>query len=187
VGIGSTSGLLVPEKGERQTYVQGLVRTLFAPTAKLTLDSQLGADVRRFRNGKNQSSTPVFSVAASWAATPKTQFSVEGRRRIFSSSALESQNYTVTGLSSTLQHTLTESLSTGLTAGYEHAEYSATRLGVDSTRRDDYGFLRIHLNWAVNRRLTLGGFYELSRNFSTGIQNREFTRNRIGLSGNLHF
>lgn len=187
VGLGHTFGVLAPEKGERQTYIQGLIRSQYAPTAKITLDTQIGGDVRRYRNGREQSSTPVFSAAASWAATPKTQLSIEGRRRIFASSALESQNYRVTGFSTTLQHLLSESLSAGITTGYENAAYSATRTGVTSDRRDNYGFLRLSFNWTAYRRLSLGSFYELSRNLSTGTQSREFTRNRVGVTANLTF
>lgn len=187
VGLGNTFGVLVPEKGEHQTYIQGLLRTQYAPTAKITLDTQVGADIRRYRNGRDQSSTPVFSLVASWAATPKTQISLEGRRRIFASSALESQNYRVTGVSATLQHLLSESLSTGITTGYENASYAATRSGITSDRRDNYGFLRLSINWMAYRRLSLGSFYELSRNLSTGSQSREFTRNRVGITANLNF
>jgi hypothetical protein len=187
VGIGNTVGWLIPEKGERQSYSQGLVRAVYAPTAKLTLDTQIGGDVRQFRGGRARSVSPVFSLAASWAATPKTQFSLEGRRRIFASSALASQNYAVTGVSVSVNHLLSETLAAGLSTGFENAAYSATRTGIVADRRDRYGFFRLYLNWVLNRRLSLGAFYELGRNASTGTQNREFTRNRVGLSASLTF
>ena len=74
-----------------------------------------------------------------------------------------------------------------LSLGYENASYFAVQDGIAANRRDNYYFARVGPEWRVKPWCNLSSFYEFSKNDSTGIGSRSFTRNRVGVQANFSF
>lgn len=187
LGAGATEGSAKADGGKTQTYTQALLRAKAQPTGKLSLNASAGNEWRTFDTGEPGTTTPVFSLGASWQATGRTSISMEGRRRTFTSAALTSQNYTSSDGAISIREMLTSTVDASLTVGMEKADYHAASPGVRSDRTDNYWFARYGIDWAVRRYCTTGVFYEFSKNESTGTQSHSFTRNRLGVSLALSF
>ena len=186
-GVGATEGILKQDLGTQQTYTQGLLRITAQPTEKLGLSASAGNEWRHYDSDQPSPSTPVFTLGTSWQVTPKTNLSLDGRRRIYSSAALESQNYQSTSVSLGATQMVTSTIDASLILGTEFAHYQSTSPTVQADRDDRYLFSRLGVNWQFNDHCSLGAFYEISHNESTGIQSHQFSRNRIGLTCNLNF
>jgi hypothetical protein len=93
----------------------------------------------------------------------------------------------VTTLNLAARETLSATVDTTLSAGYEHATYSADSQTVTSGRTDDYYVGRAGINWAVRRWCDLGLFYEYTTNNSMGSQGYSFRRQRLGMSASISF
>ena len=187
IGLGSTQGLAEAGSSRPQTYVQGGLRAVAQPTAKLGFMVSVGNEWRHFDSGQPGTTAPVFSTGVGWQATGKTSFSIEARRRTFASVALASQNYQSTNVALAVHETLTATLNASLSLGLEDAKYSASSPGVQSNRSDQYVFSHLGLNWLIRRNCSLGTFYEWSQNDSKGDQSQPFHRNRIGVSLSVSF
>ncbi len=187
LGLGATEGLLRPEGAPGQSYEQALFRVVSQPTAKLGLNASAGVERRHFESGLASTFTPVYTAAASWQATGQTSFSLEGRRRVFSSAALGSQNYESTNLTLSAKEMVSSTVDATLSLGVERADYKAATNAVTATRRDDFVFTRASVDWAVTKNCSMGLFYEFSKNDSKGPQGHPFQRNRTGVSVSLSF
>ena len=187
LALGATEGLLRPDGGLQQNYEQALLRVVAQPTAKLGLNASAGMEHRHFESGLESTFTPVYNAAVSWQATGQTSFSLEGRRRVFSSASLGSQNYESTNLTLSAREMLAATVDATVAIGAERADYKATTTTVDSTRRDDFVFTRASVDWALLKNCSLGIFYEFSKNLSKGTEGHPFQRNRVGLSVSLSF
>ncbi len=187
LGVGATEGLLRPDGGMQQTYEQALLRVVTQPTAKLGLNASAGMEQRHFDSGLESTFTPVYNALISWQATGQTNFSLEGRRRVFSSASLGSQNYESTNLTLSAREMLAATVDATVAIGAERADYKAASSTVESTRRDDFVFTRASVDWAVLKNCSLGVFYEFSKNLSKGLEGHPFQRNRAGLSVSLSF
>jgi len=181
LGIGGVFGLLKVDAGGLQTYEQWLVRAVYSPTAKLTINASAGAEFRQTESGVSQRTEPVFSIGAAWVPREKLTITLDARRRTYGSAALTGQNYQATGVILGASASLSPRLVFSLALGYEHTSYQSTQVGVVATRRDDYFYLRPSLDWRFSRLLSVGVFYEFSTNHSTGEGGRPFDRNRAGI------
>ncbi len=187
LGLGATEGLLRPDGAPEQNYEQALLRVVSQPTAKLGLNASAGVEQRHFESGLASTFTPVYTALVSWQATGQTSFSLEGRRRVFSSASLGSQNYESTNLTLSAKEMVSATVDATLSIGAERADYKATTNAVTATRRDDFVFTRASMDWAVSKNCSLGIFYEFSKNDSKGPQGHPFQRNRTGVSVSLSF
>jgi hypothetical protein len=186
-GIGASEGILQPDAGRRQTYEQGLLRIVTQPTAKLGFNLSTGAEMRQFDSGKDPTVTPVYTANASWQATAQTTLSLEGRRRTFSSAALQHQNYEATNVALTAREMLSTTMDASVSVGAERADYKSADLDVAASRKDTFLFNRYGFSWAIRRNCSFETFYEYSRNISKGAESHSFRRNRIGVSLNFSF
>jgi len=186
-GLGATQGVTNGENAARQTYLQGLIRVITRLTGKLGFNASAGNEWRHYDSGQPATSAPVFGASAVWQATGKTTFSLDSRRRTFSSAALVSQNYESTSTSISVHEMLTATVGASLSVGMEKAQYSTSSPQIQADREDSYLFSRISLEWLASRNCTLGTFYESGNNNSKGSQGASFRRNRIGLSLSLNF
>ncbi len=187
LGLGATEGLLRPDGGLQQNYEQALLRVVAQPTGKLGLNASAGMEHRHFESGLEATFTPVYNALVSWQATGQTSFSLEGRRRVFSSASLGSQNYESTNLTLSAREMLAATVDATVSVGAERADYKAATTTVEATRRDDFVFTRASVDWAMFKNCSLGVFYEFSKNLSKGTEGHPFQRNRAGLSVNLSF
>ena len=187
IGLGATEGLLRPDGGMEQNYEQALLRVVSQPTAKLGLNASAGVEHRHFESGMPSTFTPVYNAVLSWQATGQTSFSLEGRRRVFSSASLGSQNYESTNLTLSAKKMVSATVDATVSVGAERADYKAVTNAVKATRRDDFVFTRFSVDWAVVKNCSLGVFYEFNKNASKGPEGQPFQRNRTGISVSLSF
>jgi len=188
IGIGSTQGVLQADAAVRQTYDQALFRVIAHPTGKLGCSASLGNEWRHFGAGEPSSEAPVFAAAATWQVSGQSLLSLEARRRTFASASVVGQNYEATDVSVSARQALSESLDGVITFGYERADYHAATAGVQANRLDNYYFSRLGLNWVINGKISLGGFYEISKNESSGTNpGLSYQRNRIGMALSFNF
>lgn len=186
-GLGAQFGWLDVDSGGTQHYEQALARVTYEATAKLSFNANAGAEFRQFAGSEGDSTTPVFSVGAVYKPFERTTVSLDARRRIYGSAALEGQNYVSTGLVLSFRQQLTTSISASVAAGYEYSEYQASRRGVLANRKDDYYFARVGADWAARDWCTLGVFCERDQNDSGGRGSRSFSRDRVGVQMSLAF
>jgi hypothetical protein len=187
LGLGSTQGTLQADGGNRQTYNQALVRVVAQPSAKLGWSASFGNEWRHFESGEPSSQTPVFTAGANWQVTGRTSLSLDGSRRTFASASLKGQNYEATTVALSAREMLTSTVDGSVSLGYGQANYHAAAQGVQANREDEYYYGRLSLNWLINRKCSLGWFYEYNKNLSSGDQGHPFQRNRIGVAFNVSF
>lgn len=187
VGAGGGIGVLQPDQSASQDYTQALLRCATHFTEKVNLTTSGGMEWRKTKGRSESSTSPVFALDGSWQATGRTSLTVQAQHRIFASAALREQDYTVTTLNLAARETLNATVDTTLSAGYEHATYSADSQTVTSGRTDDYYVGRAGIHWAVRRWCDLGLFYEYTTNNSMGSQGYSFRRQRLGMSASISF
>jgi len=184
VSLGSTVGFLDVQDGSGQTYEQLLGRVNYDATGKLVVYASGGVDLRQ---SDTTNVSPVFSIGAAYSPYATTTITLDIHERIYGSAALVGQDYRATGMFVTLNQQLRPSLSMFLSLGYENASYFAVQDGIAANRRDNYYFARVGPEWRVKPWCNLSSFYEFSKNDSTGIGSRSFTRNRVGVQANFSF
>ncbi|MCX8511383.1 MAG: outer membrane beta-barrel protein, partial [Chthoniobacteraceae bacterium] len=105
----------------------------------------------------------------------------------FASASLKGQNYEATTVALSAREMLTSTVDGSVSLGYGQANYHAAAQGVQANREDEYYYGRLSLNWLINRKCSLGWFYEYNKNLSSGDQGHPFQRNRIGVAFNVSF
>ncbi len=186
-GLGGAVGFTEVEDGSNQNFQQASLRTTLAATGKLTLSANVGIEYRQFADGGEDATTPVFGLDGAWAVREGTNVTVGAQRRIYSSAALEAQNYAATTVFASVQQRMTDRFDLFFTAGYENLAYSAAGSDISTSREENSFLLRGGIQWHSLAWLSVGIFYEYSQNFSSGTGNRSFQRDRIGTQVNLLF
>ena len=184
VGVGATFGFLDVQSGPGQTYEELLGRATYDATGKLVLFGSAGVD---FRQTDTDTVAPVFSLGAAYSPFSTTTITVDVHERIYGSASLVGQDYRATGFLLTVNQQLRPDLSAFLSVGYENASYFAVKKDIAADRVDHFIFARIGPQWQIRPWVHTGAFYEFSRNASSGIGERSFTRNRVGAQVNFFF
>jgi hypothetical protein len=185
-GIGAGGGYLMVPGGSDQTFESGNIQATYRATGKLTLTGQAGLEVRQFSAiggaaGAGESISPVFSISGAWVPKAGTELDLTLRRSIFASAILDAQDYTATEVDLTVRQRVTDYVSVSLSGGFVNANYSATTLGVNATREDNYFYVRPALDWKALNWLSVGFFYEYDQDLSQGGVANSFTRDLGGI------
>ena len=93
---------------------------------------------------------------------------------------LQDQDYTATVVNAGVTQRVGQYWSVSLSAGYVNSSYSATELGVNATREDNYFYVRPSVQWRALAWMSVGIFYEYDQDLSSGEQNDNFTQDRGG-------
>jgi hypothetical protein len=184
VGAGLTFGYLKPEGGKAQTYQQALLRVSNPVSGKLTVNASGGIEFRHLGDGGTQT-TPVFRIGASYQPVEGTTVSVEASRRIYSSAAMAGQNFAATGGTVSI-HRLFKRFSATVAGGYEDATYQSTEGQEDTSRHDQYVFVRPSISFAFRKWVNLELYYQYRRNISTALFS-DFDSNVAGVQASVSF
>lgn len=184
VGVGLTGGLLNVQESPDQTYEQFLLRARYDATGKLAIYGNAGVQVQQ---SDKTIVTPVFAIGAAYSPFAKTTITLDLHERVYGSAALEGQDYRATGIMVGVNQELWVNVSAFLNVGYENTSYYAVKDDIAANREDHYTYVRVGPDWQVRPWWHLSSFYEFSNNSSSGIGNRPFTRNRVGIQANFEF
>jgi len=155
-------------------------------TELVDLRASAGGELREFEGPQKDRLNPVFTGGATIRPLPNTSIAVDAYRRSQASAVFTNQNYTTTGFSAGVRQVLFENYAVNLTGGYENSDYTANQSGLAVTRKDDYFFTRIGVDWNVLDKLTVGAFYQFRNNDSTDAPH-SFDNHQVGLNAIYHF
>lgn len=187
VGVGGTFGYdSVDEPNPDQTFEQANVRFSYQATGKLNLFGSAGAEFRQFDGHRGTYVTPVFEAGATYHPFDGTNVTLAAGRRIFNSGFFPDQNFATTYILARIQQRLLQRVYLGLAAGYENADYFATKSGVNATRNDNYYYVEPSVDVLITRWLSVGVYYLHRQDFSS-IDFFSFYDNQIGVRATARF
>ena len=183
IGAGVLGGFVDIQNSVNQTYQQGLLRASYVLSEKLTARASAGVELREFESSQKNKVNGVLSLGATYKPLENTELILDGHRRDTTSVVLTNQNYTLTGFNATLRQTFLVKYALSVGGGYDHASYHATTQPVVNapSRRDDYYFARVGLDWKISERLVASVIYEYRRNDSS-LSNFGFYNHQVGLN-----
>lgn len=181
LGIGGGAGALSVPGNPEQIFEEANLRATYRATGKITLIAETGLDLRQFGGGGGSSLTPIFILEGAWAPRNGTTVSLTARRSIYASAILNDQDYTATSLDFSVRQRITDYVDVSLAGGYVNTEYTSTASNVSATRQDNYYYVRPAVEWKALSWLSVGIFYEYSRDISTGGDANSFARDRGGV------
>jgi len=178
VSVGVLAGYDEVGDNQDQTYEQVRARVRYIFTQKMAFDASVGGELRQYENGKGDTFSPVFSLAAAYRPAERTTLSLTGYRQQ-SASIINGYNYASTGASLGLQQGITDRFTADVSVGYYVLDYTSVVSNVPS-RADDYYTARLSLDVKILRHLNGQVYYNLISIQSSGGGDRE--DNQIGVN-----
>jgi len=188
IGIGGNGGYnWVDSPTPDQTFEQANVRLSYQATGKISLNASAGVEFRQFGDhGRGDYVSPVYELSATYQPFDGTMISGTGSRRTLNSAVLDGQDFAATNITMSVRQRLFRRIYLGLTAGYENADYLNAIEGVSATRRDNYYFVDLAVDFTIARFWSLGCYYLHRQDFSS-FENFSFYDNQIGARMSLTF
>src|SRR5205085_4928745 len=122
-GLGLAFGTLKADGGSEQTFERASVRVAYELTAKVRALATLGYELRKA--GDTSTSTPVFTVGASWNPRERTSVTLTADRQIVNSAAESNVNFTSTSVMLNVAQQIGSRYNASLGLGWENASYQA--------------------------------------------------------------
>ena len=151
VSVGVLAGYDEVTGNQNQTYEQLRARLRYIFTQKLAFDASVGGELRQYENGKGDTLSPVFSVAAAYRPAERTTLSLTGYRQL-SAANFNGYNYASTGATLGVHQGITDRYAADLSVGYSILDYSAVSRNL-SSYADDYYTARLGLDVKILRHL----------------------------------
>ena len=189
IGLGGTAGYnWVEGFNPNQTFEQVNVRLTYEATGKISLNATAGVEFRQFDEdySTGDSVSPVYELGAAYQPFDGTALTVRGSRRTLNSAVLVGNNYSSTNITVGARQRLLRRIYLGLTAGYEHSEYSSTIEFVDGSRSDNYFFIQPAVDVTLTSFWTVGAYY-LHRENNSSSSFFAFDDNQYGLRTSFTF
>jgi hypothetical protein len=185
LGGGFAGGVLSVDGYSSQTYEQALLRVLYDPTAKISIQDQVGVELRQLGNGQDRI-TPVLDLACDYQPRLGTDIRLDGYSRTFSSSSAGDEDYTATGMSLAVRQDVGASWRLTLTGGYENNSYFYTDMSAASPRDDGFFYINPSVQLRINDYSKIELFYNHRENDSNN-SSRDFADNQIGIRASLTY
>lgn len=175
--------------GSDTEAIQYQMRATWAATAKLTFSMMGGVEDRTFSGDEDGTLSPIFMMDANYNASGdgRTNIILSTYRRFMPSVALADQGFYATGVTANFSQQIGHRMAFTTMAGYEVTEYEAMTSDTLSGRSDDILFWRTQLTFALNERISLTAFYQLTENESTGFGANSFNQNQYGIMATAAF
>lgn len=181
LGFGAGTGALMVPGSARQVFEDADLRATYQLTGKITLIAEGGMELRQFGDGGGSSFTPIFILEGAWIPRVGTELDLSTRRSIYASAILDSQDYAATALDLTARQRITDYVDVSLAAGYVNTDYIAAAANVDATRQDNYYYIRPAVEWKALSWMSIGLYYQYSRDTSQGGGANSFSRDTGGV------
>ena len=178
-GIGAAFGFVFPEVQEDQTYEQVMVRGIYRISGKLDLRMTAGGEYRQYGNERDNTLSPVFSLAGIYQMSEKTVFTLDGHRMDYPS-PFGDYNYVTLGVYGGVRQELVRGWSVSLSGGYDSIDYVYLLSGPSTSRTDGYFSLRASVEYEMNQHLRASLFYIRRQNDST-VDPYSYGNNMVGL------
>jgi hypothetical protein len=169
-----------------QNYQRGLVRAKYEVTEKLDAHGQAGVENRQFQSGRSDRLGPVFGLGAVYQILPRTVLSLDVNREENNSSVLAGLNYVATSLTAAIRQELSEDIFLNVAGGYVNSDYRGAAPTINSTRNDDYFFVRPSLDAMLGEHWKTGIFLQYRENKSN-VKNVEFDNFQAGMQASYTF
>ncbi len=182
VSVGVLAGQDVVANHEDQTYEQLRARARYNYTEKLAFDVSAGGELREYQNGKSDTLSPVFTLAAEYRPTVRTTLRLTGARQQYAS-IFNGYNYASTGAALEVRQGITDRFTAAVSAGYYSIDYTGISKGL-MNYTGDYYIARISLEAKIVRHLTGQIYYQLlsSRSQASAAVNDDRTGVQLTLS-----
>lgn len=151
----------------------------WSPRSKFNVSLQGGIEYRDFETGS--ATNPYLSARLNWNPRPKTSLFGEVYRRQEASSAVQGENFNLTGIRLGINEVLRDGWSANLEVGRESIDYVATSDEPASGREDTILFFRPSLSYAFSKDSVLTFLYQYSENDSTATD-FGFENHQLGVS-----
>ncbi len=185
LGGGVAAGVLNAEGSTAQTYQQALLRILYDPTEKISIQLQGGPEVRQLGDGEDRV-TPVFDLTCDYRPWLGTTLDLNAYRRTLNSSSADNLAYTATGVGFSLAKELGVSWLATFKCGYENNSYFYTNMQSGIPREDDFVYVNPSIQLRVSEQVKMEFFYNYRENTSSN-SNRAFTDNQLGIRASFIF
>lgn len=147
----------------------------WTPRPKINISLQGGLEFRDFESGS--STEPFLSARVNWNPRAKTSLFAEIYRRQEASSAVQGENFNLTGIRVGINEILRNGWSANVEVGRESIDYVATTDQPASGREDQILFFRPSLSYAFSKESVLTFLYQYTENDSTdpdfGFENHQ--------------
>lgn len=183
IGIGYGYGVLRPSGDADQKYQRGLLRADWRATEKIALAAWGGADFRRSAGARETSG--VFGLELDVMLREGTRIALRGYRDIGASALIETETFTLTGVSADIEQRLGKRFTGVVGVGFEDYDYTGGGELADS-RSDKSFFVRPALRYQLRDELSGEVFYAF-REGDSSIDLLDFENNQIGASMRYKF
>jgi len=184
VSVGGLAGYdAVAVAHRNQTYGQLRVRVRYTLSAKLALDASAGGELRAYDSGQSDTTTPVFSLTASYQLARRTLLSVTGSRQKYAF-IFNGYNYLTTGANVYLTQDLTDRFTARASAGVESLQYLTTKHGLKNYT-DQFYYARLDVEAKIIRHLT-GQMYYSWKTWQSSV-NGNVPDNQVGMNLTLKY
>jgi hypothetical protein len=158
VSLGVLAGQDDVAKHQDQTYEQLRARARYNYTEKLAFDASAGGELREYENGKGDTLSPVFTLAAEYRPAVRTSLRLTGLRQQYAS-IYNGYNYAATGAALEARQGITDRFTAAVSAGYYGLDFTPTHSGLIQYS-GDYYIARFSLEAKIVRHLNARVFYQ---------------------------
>ena len=182
VSLGVLAGQDDVANHQDQSYEQLRARARYNYTEKLVFDVSAGGELRQYENGKGDTLSPVFTLAAEYRPAVRTTLRLTGSRQQYAS-IYNGYNYASTGAALEVRQGITDRFAAALSAGYYSIDYTGVSKGL-ANYAGDYYTARLGLDAIIVRHLTGQVFYQFlsSRSQAGAAVNDDQTGVQLTLS-----
>jgi hypothetical protein len=182
IGVQGILGENTTQGSPNQDYQTLNGKMEYSLTGKLLLKASAGLQANEYTTGNLPARfIPIFSLGCDYHPTSSTLISLIGYRNLQSSASLTGQDYLATGFSLSVDHSIHQRWTPGITIGYENDTYIPNASGVSTSRVDNYAYIRPHISYHFLKYLDADVYYSFKQNNST-YENYTWKDNQIGVA-----
>jgi|GEM_PF-3175287 len=180
IGLEGVLGDLQIQDAGDMFYGDVRLRAAYKLTEKITFLASAGVEIAHFGSRDYTKVLPVFDVSAQWTPFVGTTFGLSAFRRIFASPVESGDVFTATGAQVTVSQVFLQRFAAAVFVGYENDQYSAAAgNAVNTSRADNYVYVRPNLTYTINGWCNLQLYYQYSHNDSN-LYGASFDDHRVG-------
>jgi hypothetical protein len=199
VGPNFNIGMDTPDDTAKSTFEQGLIGLNYAPTEKIGLFAQGGAEFRQYEMGGGDKVNPVFAVGIGYTPFDSTTLSISANQSVHTSTAPigqanGGQSVVTTGVGATVTQRIVQRIFVGFSFNYSHeddqqlsgsaGQFSSTSAS-GNAGEDNFSY-RPTINWAPTAWSSVSLYYQYLANESN-LPGQSYNDNQVGLTVSAQF